>query len=156
MSYTAFLLFIHIGGAIIGLGPTFAFGVMGPMASREGGPAAMGLMQAMVAIEKRLVYPVFLVTQPLTGVLLIFDRGYNRAFFDHHWLVGAIVIYVVALYVAMFQSSPALARMIDLAQEGRAGSEEFEAHSRRPRVMGPILALMLVVIMFLMIVKPAF
>ena len=31
----AILLFLHIGGAIVAFGPTFAFPILGPMAGKE-------------------------------------------------------------------------------------------------------------------------
>ncbi|HVF12214.1 MAG TPA: hypothetical protein VNA87_03925, partial [Actinomycetota bacterium] len=66
------VLLIHIAGAIIGIGPTFAFGVMGALSGKVGGSQALGIVEAMVQIERKLVTPVATVTQPVSGVLLIF------------------------------------------------------------------------------------
>ena len=38
-------------------------------------------MRAMQGIDSRLVTPVALISQPVTGALLIFERGINHGFF---------------------------------------------------------------------------
>lgn len=53
-TYMRILLLIHIGGAIVGLGPTAAFGIMGKM-SGEVGPGGVHILEAMVKIERVLV-----------------------------------------------------------------------------------------------------
>lgn len=154
MSYFAILLLIHVAGAIIGFGPTFAFAVLGPLSEKLGGPSALGIMKGMVAIQKRLVYPVAFVTQPLSGVLLIFESGRNEGFFSHEWLWISILLYATLLYIALFQQAPAQHKMIELAESGEAETPAFEALAKKTKTMGPVLTLATTVIVFLMILKP--
>jgi uncharacterized membrane protein len=154
MSYFEFLLLVHIGGAIIGFGPAFAFAVLGPTAKKNPGPGGLAIMEGMLAIAKRLVLPVAIVIQPLTGALLIFEADYSSTFWSQDWLVGSIVLYAVAFYVSVFVQRPSLERMIALAKEGQAESESFQALAKRSAAMGPILTLLLVVIIIMMMLKP--
>lgn len=153
MSYFQLLLLIHIAGAIIGFGPTFAFGVMGPLAGKLGGPQGLGVLKAIVAVEKKLVYP-FIVIQPLSGVLLIFESGRNDNFFSYEWLWIAIILYVIALYTAVFVQTPSIEKMIGLAESGNAGNDEFQALVKKTSRFGPLLGILLFTIVFLMITKP--
>lgn len=154
MSYFELLLLIHIAGAIIGFGPTFAFSVMGPLAGQLPGPPGVGVLKAMVAVEKKLVYPFAFVVQPLTGVLLIFESGRNDNFFSYEWLWIGIILYVFAFYTAVFVQTPAIDKMIELAESGNAGNDEFQGLVKRTKTFGPVLGILLLTIIFLMIAKP--
>jgi uncharacterized membrane protein len=153
MNYLTVLLFLHIAGAIIGFGPTFSFAVLGPLSGKLGGPQALGILKGMLKIEKTFVFPA-IVLQPLTGALLIFKEGLNEDFFSHYWLWIGILIFAAAVYIALFKQTPAVERLIELAEGGNAGTPEFAATAKITRTLGPILTLMLVVIIYLMIVKP--
>ena len=154
MSYFQLLLLIHIAGAIIGFGPTFSFGVLGPLAGKLQGPPALGALKGIVAIEKKLVYPFAFVIQPLTGVLMIFESGRNHNFFSYEWLWIGIILYVIVFYTAVFVQTPAIERMIELAESGNAGNDEFQALVKKTQRFGPMMGLALVVIIFLMVAKP--
>lgn len=149
----AILLLIHVAGAIIGFGPTFAFGILGPMAGKAGPNGGLALLEAMHAIEQKLVLPVALVTQPLSGLALIFVAGYNVNFFSHYWLWIAITLFAINLYVALFLQNKRLARIIELAKAGPP-TPEFIATAKRMGQTGQLLGVSLVIIIILMVAKP--
>lgn len=153
MSYLTLLLLLHVGSAIVGFGATFSFAVLGPLAAKTGGPQALGILKGIVKIEKTLVYPA-IVIQPLTGVLLIFKEGLDSDFFGHYWLWTAIVIFATAIYIAVFRQTPTIEKMIELGESGRAETPEFGALGKTAATLGPALIVMLLVIIFLMVVKP--
>lgn len=154
MGYFEILLLIHIAGAIIGFGPTFAFAVLGPMSGKLGGPQAVGILKGMVAIERRLVIPVATVFQPLSGVLLIFESGRNQNFFDHEWLWISILLYIVLYYTAVFVQTPTVHKVVELAEDGKAGTPEFLQNVAKTQKIGPVITVGLTIIIFLMIAKP--
>jgi uncharacterized membrane protein len=153
MSYFEILLLIHVGTAIAGFGPTFAFAVLGPLAGKTGGPQAVGMLKGIVKIEKTLVVPA-IVIQLVSGVLLIAEAGWDSDFFSHYWLWIAIVLFLTAVYLALRVSTPSVEKMIELGESGQAGSPEFAAYAKKAATVGPILNVMLLVIIFLMVVKP--
>lgn len=147
------LLLIHVGGAIIGFGPTFAFAVLGPMAGKAGPNGGVAIMESIVAIERRLVIPVAAITQPLTGLGLILVAGFAADFFSHRWLWTALIIYVATFYTAIFVQTPLTERMIRLAKAGPP-TPEFLALAKRSQRIGPFITLALVTIIVLMVTKP--
>ncbi|MEA2433381.1 MAG: putative integral rane protein [Actinomycetota bacterium] len=151
--YLKVLLLLHIGGAIIGFGPTFAFAVLGPLAGKLGGPQAVGVLKGIVKIEKALVRP-FIILQPLTGALLIFKEGLDQDFFSRFWLWGGILLFAVAAYIATAQQIPAVEHLIELGESGKADTPEFAATVKKTQTLGPVLTLMLAAIIVLMILKP--
>jgi uncharacterized membrane protein len=147
------LLLIHVGGAIVGFGPVFTFALLGPMSAKAGPQGGLALLEAMHAIESKLVVPVAMVTQPISGVALIFVSGYNATFFSHYWLWLGIILYAIAFYLAIFGQNKRLARLIELAKAGPP-TPEFMAIGKRVSQVGPIITLLLVVIIVLMVAKP--
>lgn len=149
----AILLLIHVGGAIIGFGPTFTFAILGPLAGRAGPQGGLALLEGMEAIEKKLVVPVAVVSQPLSGLALIFVGAYNENFLGHYWLWIGIAIYAIAFYLAIFVQNKRLARMIELAKAGPP-TPEFIATAKKVAATGPVITVLLVVIIILMVAKP--
>jgi uncharacterized membrane protein len=153
MSYLTLLLLLHVASAIIGFGATFSFAVLGPLAKNTGGPQGLGMMKGIVAIEKRLVIPA-IVIQPVTGILLIMEEGLDDDFFGHTWLWIAIALFAAAVFLSLVHQVPTVEKMIELAESGKADTPEFGVLGKKSGTIGPILTLMLVVIIFLMVVKP--
>jgi hypothetical protein len=153
MSYITLLLLLHVGGAIVGFGPAFAFPVLGPLSGRLGGPQALGIMKGMLKIQSGIIIPMA-VLQGITGVLLIFAEGLDKNFWSQEWLWVSLLLYFVALVLAIFVLRPTLVKMVGLAEEGKAPTPEFAALVKKSQRLGPVLTLAIVTIIILMVVKP--
>lgn len=153
MSYITVLILLHIAGAIVGIGPTFTFGVIGSMMPTAG-PGSMALMEAMAKIEKVLVNPVAMVVQPVTGVLLIVETNRHKEFFSNEWLVIAIVAYITIMVLSYGVMGPGLHKMIVMAKEGKAQTPEFGALAKVQQRFGPMLGVLTLVIIVMMVWKP--
>jgi uncharacterized membrane protein len=155
------LLFLHIGGAVVGFGPTFAFPLLGPMAGREPAHANFALrFQRRVATT--LIVPLALF-QGITGLLLIWRVGYN--IFATGWLLAGIALYLVLLGMNIGIALPTVSRLIALTSapppptpagvSPPAGPPpEVAALVRRGRLLGVLSAVLIVTIVFLMVTKP--
>lgn len=97
----------------MGLGPTFAFGILGAVAKKQQNPmGALRILEATHAIEAKLVSPILNVAQPLSGALLIWNRGPNNGFFSWRkgWLIAGIAAYMIAMVIANGFNNPAMSR----------------------------------------------
>lgn len=153
------LLTIHVLAAVIGLGPTFAFGIMGPLAGKvgqESPPAGLGILIAMETIAGRLVEPILLTVTPISGAMLIWNRGLNHDFFSKQrlWLIVSMAVYLSAVLLANLVQNPALKKMIGLAKGGQGGSPEFGALAARTAKVGPVLGIFALTMIVLMVWKP--
>lgn len=151
------VLFVHVLGAIAGFGPTFAFAIIGAMGGAE--PQYGNFATRVSArIGDRLVEPLA-IFQGITGILLILIRGWDLL--AARWLLLAIVLYVLALGYSLFVQKRDVQRIIELtstppppdATGPPPGLPEAVARVQRA---GMILGINLVVIVFLMVVKPSF
>jgi len=155
-SWIPYLLFLHVMGAILAFGPTFAYSIMGAMAGREPQHANFSARQTE-AIGNKLVYPMA-IFQGITGVLLILATSIDlRA---ATWLGIGIVLYAVALTYGLTVQRNALLHLIELSSTppapGTAPSPEIPATVKKVQRGGMLLGVLIVVIVFLMVVKPTF
>ena len=165
-------LLLHVLGAIIAFGPTFAFPLIGSMGGREPMHANFAT-RVSHTIGDRLVEPVA-ISMLITGVAMIWSAGINPFVPEYRWLLIAIAIYLVALVFSVVVQRRAVMRAIELTG-GHGGAAPAAAGgpppSGAPPAGGPppelaktvgaiqrngmLLALALVVIVFLMVVKPS-
>ena len=153
MNWLLFWLVIHVTGAVIAFGPIFVFPIVGVLATRH--PAHLPFaLELNHIIGGRLVLPVAL-TMPVSGIGLLFSAHVD--FFKTPYLVIAIVLYVIAMGLAIGVQLPGGKRLVQLTTEPmpEAGPPpEVVKLVARARVVGIILTLLVLVIIFLMIVKP--
>ena len=150
------LLFLHVMGAIIAFGPTFAYSIMGAMAGREPQHANFSARQ-VAAIGNKLVYPLA-IFQGVTGVLLIMASG--RDLVTERWLGLAIILYAITLIYALTVQRNALHHLIEMTSTppapGSPPNPEIPATVKKIQRGGMFLGAMIVTIVFLMVVKPTF
>jgi uncharacterized membrane protein len=153
-----YLLFLHVMGAILAFGPTFAYSIMGAMAGREPQHANFSARQT-AAIGNKLVYPLA-IFQGITGLLLIWATSYNLT--SSLWLGLGIVLYVITLVYALTVQRNALHRLIELSTPPPSGTPpgpppaELLLVVKKIQRGGMFLGAMIVIIVFLMVVKPTF
>lgn len=152
--YLTILMVVHILGAVVGIGPTFAFSILGPAAGKAGREGALALLEGMLQIERKLVTPVALVTQPLSGALLIFETGRNNGFFQREWLVVSIVLYATILFLSYIVDTPAIRRVVAGIRDGATDTPEFQRSLKLTQRLGPLFGIMAVTIVILMVWRP--
>jgi uncharacterized membrane protein SirB2 len=153
------LLLLHVLGAVVAFGPTFSFSLIGAMGGREPQHANFAT-RVTSAVSDRLVIPVAL-TMPITGVAMILVAGINLTAPQYRWLGVAIIVYVVILAYALLVQRPTVARLVALTSApppaGASGPPpEVPAVVRRIQLGGMFTGAGIVLILFLMVVKPGF
>ena len=148
------LLVIHTLGAIVGIGPAFAFGILGAKAEKAGPEGALALIDALHTIETGMLGPTVRFVQWTTGVGLIFNRGFNNNFFSSSraWLIVSIAIYAILLVLGEAVYAPNTRRLYEAAKAGDAA--EVERQSKIAKKLGPIAPLLTIAIIVLMVWKP--
>src|SRR5687767_15783055 len=106
------LLFLHVLGAIVAFGPTFAFSIVGAMGGAEPQHANFAT-RVSAAITSKRVLPVG-ITLPITGLAMIAVVGINPLERDRWWLALGIVLYLIAYGYGFFVQRPLVARVIEL------------------------------------------
>lgn len=154
-----FILFLHVMGAILAFGPTFAFSIMGSLASKEPQHANFSARQTAL-ISDRLVYPLA-IFQGITGVLLIASGKIDVM--AKPWLLIAIVLYLIAVVYGLTIQRAALHHVIEMTSTPPPPGTPpgppppaLMAEVKKVQRGGMLLGTLIVVIVFLMVVKPTF
>lgn len=151
------LLFLHVLGAIVAFGPTFAFATIGAMGGAEPQHANFAT-RVSHTISSRMTFPIG-ITLPITGLAIIAVRQINPFERSHWWLALAIVLYIAAYGYSFFVQRKLVNRVIEMTSSppppGASGPPpELMALIKRIQRGGMSLGILLVAIVFLMVVKP--
>lgn len=150
------LLFLHVMGAIIAFGPGYASMIVGPMVAREPQHANF-YARSQVATANRIVIPVA-ASMLVTGIGLILVRGQSEIAGGRYWLGVSILLYVIAFGYAQVVLGRAGRRLVELTAtppaHGSLPAPELMATVKRVRQGGIVVSVLVVVIVFLMVVKP--
>jgi uncharacterized membrane protein len=158
-------LLLHVLGAIVVFGPIFLFPVIarqGQM-SPQNAPFAITLSEF---IQRRIVIPGAIV-QGITGVALIFLSGRDLTAPVNRWLIGAIILYAIAITFATGVQAPTTQRLARLVSGGPPpGAPPAGASAGPPPEIaelgmkaargGMLLTVLVVLIVVLMVTKPGF
>jgi cytochrome c biogenesis protein CcdA len=154
-----YILFLHILGAIVAFGPTFAYSIMGGMAGKEPQHANFSSRQ-VASIGRAIVYPLAIV-QGITGLLLIASGKLDVT--TRLWLEIAIVLYLILVGYGLTVQRNALHKLIEMTSTPPPPGTppgppppEVLAQVKKVQRGGMFLGLLIVVIVFLMVLKPTF
>ncbi len=162
MDWTAlfpWLLFLHVLAAVVAFGPTFAFATIGGLGGKEPQHANFATRVSQT-IASRLVYPIG-ITLPITGAAMILVLGIDLSNRAYLWLDIAIILYVIAYGYSFFIQRPIVERIVAMTSAppppGATGPPpELMPLVKQVQRGGMALGILLVVIVFLMVVKPQF
>ena len=157
-------LYLHILSAIVGFGAVMLNGVYAVQARQRPGREGLAVFQAnffVTKIGEYFIYAVF-VFGLITAII-----GKPAIKFSQGWLSASMALYIVAIAISHAVMIPGTKRMEQLLTTlsagpppGAAGSgpppevAEVEALGRRLGQFGAILNLIVLVVLFLMVVKP--
>lgn len=140
---------LHILLAIVAVGFNMSYGVWTGRAARE--PQHLGyVLRGIKFLDDRIANPAY-AGLLLIGLLLIFIGPYDLT---DTWVLIAIGLYVVMGAVALLFYSPTLTRQIAAYESGGPASSEFQALGNRARLLGIVLAVIVLLILVMMVVKP--
>jgi uncharacterized membrane protein len=152
MLYTT-LKFLHVVLAIVAVGFNAAYGLIIARA-RKAGPDARELAFALRTVKVMDDY----VANPsyglllLTGVGMVHVAGYPWSLL---WIHASMALLVVAFVLALGFYTPTLRKQIAILEQRGPTDPEFVRLSKRGAMLGGILGLIVIVIVALMVYKPA-
>ncbi len=147
-------MFLHVLGAIVAFGFGFTVPVIGRMAAAEPQHGNF-FLRAGKRVGDTILLPASL-SMAVTGAGLIY---FGTRTPREMWLSVGMGIYVVAVLVVLFVQRPAFHKLIALTSTppGPAGPDpQVPVLLKRMRVVGLGLTVAVVVIVYLMVYKPAF
>jgi uncharacterized membrane protein len=143
------LKWLHVLSAIVAVGFNLTYGIWLARASRSGDVLPFTL-RTIKLIDDRLANPAY-------GLLLI--TGLSMVFvlplpLTTPWILTALVLYVALLLIGLSGYTPTLRRQIQLLDMEGIDSANYHALAQRGRILGIVLGVLVIIIVFLMVVKP--
>lgn len=149
MSLYVILKFLHVAAAIVAIGFNASYPIWFSIAQREPA-AALVILRGIKRLDDRFANPAYGLLL-LLGLAMVFTGGIPLSTF---WIDAAIVLYVLLVLVAVIGYSPTLKRQIAALESGGTSSAEYAQLSQRGTTLGLVLMIIVLVILFLMVVKP--
>lgn len=151
MLYTT-VKFIHILLAIIAFGFNATYGVW--LARAQQHPEHLDFaLRGVKFLDDYFANPAYLLLL-VSGLTMVFVAGYN--ILTTFWLLTALVLWLIAIVLGYAVYTPTLSRQIRVLATSGAESAEFGRLSTRGRVLGIILAVVVLAILVMMVFKPTF
>jgi uncharacterized membrane protein len=140
---------LHVLLAIVAVGFNMSYGIWQARAGRD--PQHMGYaLRGIKFMDDKVANPAY-IGLAIVGVILVLIGPYQ---FEQLWIAVSIGLYVLLVVVGLALYSPVLKRQIAAYEAGGAQTDEFAALTRRSRMLGAVLGLIVVAIIVLMVVKP--
>jgi uncharacterized membrane protein len=149
MSLYTFLKFLHVLAAIVAVGTNVTYFVWLRQVPKQP-EQELFILRGIRLLDSRLANPGYTLLLVL-GIALVLV-GFPR--FSDLWVWAALVLYVAVAAFGMVFFAPALRRQRHLLEtEGPRGAPAAEA-ARRTNLMGALTMVPVLIIVFLMVVKP--
>jgi uncharacterized membrane protein len=145
----SFLKFLHVLLVVIAVGFNASYGIWIGRLAREPEHAAH-VLRGIKILDDRFANPAYLLIL-LLGLAMVWESGIP---FSTFWIAASLVLYAILVAVAVVGYTPTLRRQIALAEAGRVDSDEYRQVAKRGGAIGGVLGLIVVIIIFLMVVKP--
>jgi uncharacterized membrane protein len=150
-------LFLHILGAIAAVGPTLSYALWIRLGERGNAAERSFALRGISWVDNHLATPAF-IAQAVTGIVLILLLEID--FFQTAWLITGVSIYVVLTVFAIAVYAPVVKRQVELAEGLASGpgdentGREYAEVAARARTFGIVAIVLVLVIVYLMVVKP--
>lgn len=140
---------IHVLSAITAFGANITYGIWITRARRE--PAVMPfVLHTIKLIDDRVANPLYALL-PLTGLTMAFLIPIPLT---TPWLTSALILYAIATLLGMAVFVPMFRSQIKLLEGEGFDSPRYQAAATRVAAIGIIVGVAVVMIVFLMVVKP--
>lgn len=143
------LKFLHVLLAIIAIGFNAAYGILLARASKEPEHESH-VLRTVKTLDDYFANPAYALLL-VTGLLMTWHADIPLSTF---WIATSLGIYGAVILLGLGVYTPTLRAQIRTLDAEGAGSPRYRSLSTRGRVVGIILAVMVIAIVFLMVTKP--
>ena len=150
MTAYALVKFVHVFLAIVAVGFNASYAIW--LGRSSGRPEQGAVLRGIKVLDDYFANPAYILLL-VTGLALVLIGHLSLRTF---WITASLVLWLVAIAAGYGLYTPTLRRQVRILEATGADSAEYQALDRRGTVIGIGLAVIVVVIVFLMVTKPAF
>jgi uncharacterized membrane protein len=142
--------FVHVLLAIVAVGFNASYGIWLARSANAPQTTQSHVLRTIKFLDDRIANPAYGLLL-LTGLWMIFSAGIPVRL----WIALSIGLWLVLIVVGLGVYTPTLRDQIRVLESEGPGSEEYRRLSSRGRTLGIVLGIIVIVIVFLMVTKPA-
>lgn len=143
------LKYVHVLLAIVAVGFNLSYFVWLSRAQRDP-EGALYVLRGIKILDDRFANPAYALLL-VFGLAMTFSAGIPLTTF---WIAAALVLYVVLVAAGLLLYSPTLKRQIAALEAGSTTSPQYVQLNQRSTLVGGLLVVDVLIIVFLMVVKP--
>ena len=147
------LKYVHVLLAIIALGYNATYGLIIGRARKAGadGRELKYALRTVKFMDDYVANPCYMLLL-LTGAGMVHVAGYSWAF---KWIHGSMALLVITFVIAIGFYTPTLRKQIAVLDARGPNDPEFLRLSKRGAALGGVMGVLVIVIVGLMVFKPA-
>lgn len=150
MTLYSILKYIHIIAAIVALGANLTYALWFTRAKRNL-EALVFILHTIKIIDDWIATPAYVLLLP-SGWLLASLAGWSLTL---PWILTALILYAAVSIIGLGIYTPALKKQISLAESLGLNEREYKEISYRTNAIGVVLNVLVLIIVYLMVAKPA-
>jgi uncharacterized membrane protein len=151
MDLTLVLKVIHVIAAIVAVGANVTYAFWLRRAGTADRERLVFTVETIHKLDNMIATPAYVVLL-LSGLGMVFTGAFS---FASTWIQVSIGLYVVVVLLSIFGHAPALRRQLAEATVD-PGSAAYRAAATRGNAFGMVIVAIVLVIVVLMVTKPAF
>jgi uncharacterized membrane protein len=142
---------IHILLAITAVGFNASYAIW--LMRSQRGPKELTdfALRGVKFLDDRIANPAYGLLL-VTGLIMVFIGPWNLT---TRWIDGALILWIILVSMAALGYTPALRNQIKALESDGVGSSSYEAAARRQNLFGIVVMIPVLLILFLMVFKPA-
>ena len=143
--------FIHVLLAIVAVGFNASYGIWLARAASAPQATQSHVLRTIKFLDDRIANPAYGLLL-VTGLFMVFNTGIPVS---TPWIALAIGLWLVLIFVGLGVYTPTLRDQIRVLESEGPASAEYQRLAARGRSVGILLGIIVIVIVFLMVVKPS-
>lgn len=150
MTLYIFLKYIHVLSAVIAFGANITY-ILWLNRVRKAPEAIVFTLRTVKIIDDRLATPAYILLFP-SGLWLASLAGWRLT---TPWILASLILYAALSIIGLGIYTPALRRQITIAESLGSNAPEYKLILYRSNAIGIFLNILGLMIIYLMIAKPA-
>lgn len=149
MTVYAWVKLVHVLLAIIAVGFNASYGIWLARAAREP-EHVLHVLRGIKTLDDRFANPAYVLLF-VTGMWMVIISPLRLTTF---WIAGGIILWALVVLGGLGLYTPTLRRQIRVLESEGPQSEEYRWLARRGTIVGIVLAVLVIIIVALMVLKP--
>jgi uncharacterized membrane protein len=153
MSLFLIVKFLHVLLAIVAVGTNATYGIWVARVAKSPPAVQSHVLRGIKTLDDWFANPAYILLA-VTGLAMVILSGGSLAL-NTFWVAAGIVLWALAVILGFFVYTPALRQQIRALETSGPETDDYRSAANNARFIGIVVGAVVVVIVFVMVTKPA-